>query len=493
MQFFPVACLMIAIINIRLLFFEKNLKKTLFSSLSFFLPIVILSVYHHSDGQLRDLYYNVIHYPFSDLFSRNEVRDENLVINSNSIKNILVSSKKTIFINHLLYNSLFHLLYLYFFYFLFYIYFIYKKKLINRNLILSLLLEHKMILISLSILFTIFIIIITGSVHRHYFVNLIPLIPVFLSIFIFNISKQNQKKFEINLKYHLILIFIFSMSLLFENKKFYSTNFNHQTFYDNKKNFNSPEIFQFLKLNKKVDKLIVWGWKPELYLLSGLTPGTRETVNQKQIDFKSNRNYFRERFLNDFQESKPNIVLDYVKAKGNYFNNSETSGIKSFPKFYKEILKDFKKINSENINCPDLYLRNDTYKKLEKRIVPFEILYNGKKLEKLYDLNIDEDICESNEIFSNIKNNYLLINFRKNNFIKEVKLLASKKNLTEKEIKIEFINEGQKIDTKLLTITKFPFWSNLVLKRGIKADKVKIYLPDLNKNEYGFNEIIIFK
>ena len=87
----------------------------------------------------------------------------------------------------------------------------------------------------------------------------------------------------------------------------------------------------------------------------------------------------------------------------------------------------------------------------------------------------------------------MLINFRKNNFIKEVKLLASKKNLTEKEIKIEFINEGQKIDTKLLTITKFPFWSNLVLKRGIKADKVKIYLPDLNKNEYGFNEIIIFK
>ena len=86
------------------------------------------------------------------------------------------------------------------------------------------------------------------------------------------------------------------MSLLFENKNFIALILIIKHFMIIK-NFNSPEIFQFLKLNKKVDKLIVWGWKPELYLLSGLTPGTRETVNQKQIDFKSNRNYFRERFF----------------------------------------------------------------------------------------------------------------------------------------------------------------------------------------------------
>ena len=84
-----------------------------------------------------------------------------------------------------------------------------------------------------------------------------------------------------------------------------------------------------------------------MYLLSNFSPASRDTINQKQIDFKSNREYFRKRLINDFNKNIPALVIDYVKPRG-YVFTSEENNIKSFTEL-NDILKK-KYVKFENLN-----------------------------------------------------------------------------------------------------------------------------------------------
>lgn len=492
MQFFPVACLLILLFNLNNIYYKKNFKYFIISSLSFLSPIIILSAYYYLNGELRDLYYNTILYPFSDFFNRNQISSENLIVSSNSLKSVLSSSQKTIFFEHLKYNSLFHLLYLYFAYLLFITFTIFKKSNFKMKNIKFIFLKKELLILTLVIIFTIIIILITGSVHRHYFINLIPLLPIFI-VFILKYQIRLKKNEQMMQKYFFVfLVSLFSLSLLLEQKKFYNKNFIKHKFNQNKISFYSPEIFQYLDLEKNKDKAIFWGWRPESYLLSGLIPATRDTINQKQIDYKSDRSYFRERFLKEFEKQNTDLIIDYVKPRGYFFSNNEVSGVQSFFEFNKKIQEDFEKIPNKNENCPDIYLKKDNYKKLKSKLIDYE-LYNGnKKIYVLNDLNIDEDFCKTNFIFSKNSSKYLKLIFKKEERIKEIKLLSSKKNSQKVQSKIKFYRKGKIIKERKITIEKFPFWTNLIFKKQEAADEILVDLSEFIKHGSGLNEIQIF-
>ena len=120
MQFFPVACILIAVISLKILLIDKKIKKFFLVSLSFIFPTIIISIYYFLNNEIEDLFYNVIYFPLSDLFARNEITQKELIIGSNSLQTIIKSNKKTTLFNHLALNSFSHLLYLYFLYFIFY-------------------------------------------------------------------------------------------------------------------------------------------------------------------------------------------------------------------------------------------------------------------------------------------------------------------------------------------------------------------------------------
>ena len=184
----------------------------------------------------------------SDLFARNEITQKELIIGSNSLQTIIKSKKKITLFNHLALNSFFHLLYLYFLYFIFYsLNFI---KLRSLKDYFEKVKDFKVIIISFSIISTLVIILVTGSVHRHYFINLIPLVPIFISVFVY-VDKEIVEKKKSNNNFLLALTILFCLSLSLENKKFYSNNFIHQSFFENKISFKSPEILQYLNLKKK--------------------------------------------------------------------------------------------------------------------------------------------------------------------------------------------------------------------------------------------------
>lgn len=489
MQFFPVACILVFAINMRVLFKDKSIKNFLVSSIGFILPAGMISIYYLANDELKDLFYNVIYFPLSDFFSRNEVTQKELIIGSNNLQTIMASGKKKILFNHLILNSLFHLLYMYFIYFLF---LSINTKFQNFKDYIKEIFDFKLLILSLTIISTLFIIFITGSVHRHYFVNLLPLIPIFLAIFT-NLNKKTQRIKNISNHYILLtLIFIFTVSLVFENKKFYSKNFVQRNFFDNEISLKSPEIYQYLNLDKKKDKAIVWGWKPEIYLLSGLKPSNRETTNLKQIDFRPGREYFKERFILEFSKKNPEILIDYAK-ENSLFYSDEKYGVKSFAKLEKKLSKDYIKIFSSNKKCPDFYLLKDKYLDLEKKIVNYSFSEkNTSLLKKINDFQIDEDLCQTSVNLSIIKSNFIELDIEENKKIKEIKILSSKINLKSELIEIEFMNENKTMIKKKVVLRKYPFWTTIINKNPMMIDKVLINIKDLKDKNFGINEIKLY-
>ena len=480
MQFFPVAALTIFTLVIRQFFKFKDIKISFILCLGFILPSILLSIYYYLNNNFLDLFYNVVHYPLSDLIARN-IESENVIADTNSLLSISSTEKINALLNHLIQNSVFHLLYLYFFIFI-------SFMTLSANLIRVInFANYKLIIISISIISTLTISLGTGSVHRHYLVVLLPMIPIFLAN-IFNILNRdlaNQKKFKIFLFGCSIL---FVMSLFFENQKFYSNKFKHTNLTGNNFNFYSPEIFQYLKL-KDNDKIIIWGWKPEMYLLSYLNPAARDTINQKQIDFKSNREYFRERFIKDFKNNVPTLLIDYVKPKSYMFNTEEHS-VKNFKELNK-ILKDkYIKFKNLNSNCPDYYMLNEKFEKLKSKIVSFKIKNGIEEFSKIDDFIIDEETCDTSIKFDkNFPNKIVLdIDNKKAN---EIMILSSKINTSAKEIDIKLKFNNKSTENKKILLKKYPFWSKLDLKENNKITAIEFDMTKLKTNAFGITEIKI--
>lgn len=482
MQFYPLAAVFITILIVNEFFKKKNLKVSLFYIFGFIFPSFFISIYYFFHNEFLDLFYNVIHYPLSDLVARN-LDSEKIIADTNNLIAITSSNKKEILINHLLYNSVFHYFYLYFLIFVTTLFFFKKKNILN-------LISFELLTISLLILFSLIISISTGSVHRHYLIITMPLLPIFIAIFFRDLKltkplTKNQIKFPI-----IIFLTFFSISLMFENKKFYSNKFIHTKADLNEFKFFSPSIFQHFKLHRD-SKIIIWGWKPEFYLLSNLSPATRETINQKQIDFKSNREYFRKRFLKDFKNNEPNLLIDYVKPRSHMFTN-EKNNIKSFPELYKNILKNYIKLKNNDLNCPEIYLEKNSFRYFDSRLVKFYFDKKMPEFNRINDLQIDEDLCDTSVMFNNKHSNKLGLKIKNEN-LKEILVLASKKNRVEINLDLKIFYKDGKVEGKTTKLNKYPFWSKINLNDNKKISKLEFDISRLKRSSLGIAEIIIFR
>ena len=64
------------------------------------------------------------------------------------------------------------------------------------------------------------------------------------------------------------------------------------------------------------DRLTVWGWSPSLYVLSGLTPATRDTIGQRMLMEDQLSQYYKESFLKELQREQPRFFIDAAALFG---------------------------------------------------------------------------------------------------------------------------------------------------------------------------------
>lgn len=482
MQFFPLASFLVFLLFVNQAIKYKNFKSCLFICLGFMLPTFLVSIYYYLNSELIDLFYNVIHYPLSDLFARN-LQSEQIIADNNSLLKISNINKTQVLLDHLLYNSVFHLFYLYLIYLLLIIY--YSK---FTNLFKNI--SFELILISLGIILTLIISVGTGSVHRHYLIVVLPLLPIFLSILIRDtkINLMKNRNFLVSMT---IFLCLFLVSLFSENFKFYSKKFVHSKFSENNFNFYNPGILDFFGLNKK-DQIIAWGWNPEIYILSNLSPASRDTINQKQIDFKSNRKYFRERFVKDFKKNKPALIIDYVKP-GGYMFTDEKFNVNNIKEIEKLLISKYIKLENLNRSCEDIYLNKDNYKKFKSNLINFEFKEKNLNLNKLNDLRINEKFCDTAVIFKKDYPKTINLLIKEKNNIKEIILLASKKNTRDVEIELVFYSKNGNIKKIKKNLKKFPFWTIFNLKDLQGVEYIELDTKNLIEKNFGLNEIKIYQ
>ena len=63
-------------------------------------------------------------------------------------------------------------------------------------------------------------------------------------------------------------------------------------------------------------------------------------------------------------------------------------------------------LNENNPNCLDIYLHNNDYNLLKKRLIEYDIK-NSSIRNKLDDYSISEDICDDSHIFDSEDENIL--------------------------------------------------------------------------------------
>lgn len=455
---------------------RKNFAYLYKMSIFFLLPIIFIISLYFLNGYISDYYINYFE------FSKAVVSKYSLGANINTDA---ITSNKEIYqsklIQHLLYNSLFH-----YFYFQILIsiiiLFILNKKIIPK------ITDINLILITICIGSVFFSILLTGVIYRHYLTPLVPLTTLFVG-YLFAVNKNIYYS-----KYLRILFILLSVpfltSLFLEKNKFYTKELNRSELSFSNINFKSPKILDFL--NKEKTNLFVWGWAPQWYVLSYKFPSDRATISQKNIEDYSNKDYFDKRLLNDFNKNLPSIVIDAVKPNSFYYTEEKNS-LKVNSPIKNQIIKNFTLLNENNPNCLDIYLHNNDYNLLKKRLIEYDIK-NSSIRNKLDDYSISEDICDDSHIFDSEDENILEFNFEKQSDIKNMLILASRKNKKETMLEIKLIKNKKEINVKKIKLKKYPFWTNIDFNENFKdINSVNLDVKILKDLNYGLNEIKFYR
>lgn len=118
------------------------------------------------------------------------------------------------------------------------------------------------------------------------------------------------------------------------------------------------EIAEDLKqISNESDRLVVWGWLDELYLLSGMPGGTAEIaiggfVPSKVID-RIYPSYTKQKFIDDIINNRPRFIIDTPSPYTDIYDSYEYS-IRNYPEVWMVVEKNYhlrKKYVLQGKNC----------------------------------------------------------------------------------------------------------------------------------------------
>lgn len=388
----------------------------------------------------------------------------------------------TRFWSHILLNLIFHVIFLYFLIFLF----------LLKKIKLKILFSKELINLTLIILGIISVILIPGRTYRHYLISILPFLPVFISQLLSNNIYKEITLYKNLKKLMIILLSLIFFSSYFEQNKFYAkkTNFRNLKLLDI--NFKNPKIFQYLFTKENNNNLYVWGWMPQWYVLSYMSPASREPISEKQIENNSNKKYYRNRLITDLHKYSPVLIIDSVKKNSFRYSNLSHS-IKSFPDLYEFIKNNYLQLKKTNSDCPDYFIRKEYYDKIIKKFIDYTFVNDEHELNKINDFSITEDICNDSSKFDENSKDIIEIKLNEIDEISKIMILSSKINFEEVNLKLSIYFENKLIEEKYIKLKKFPFWSIVSFNKMSKATSIKLDIKNLKYKNFGINELKVLR
>lgn len=167
----------------------------------------------------------------------------------------------------------------------------------------------------------------------------IMIIPLFASIVLLLNRLQSR-----NINILTIIVTICFMGYYFNN---FDRDFKFKTYYVQETGI-SPVWMVIAKdikaMSNKNDRLVVWGWMDELYVLTGLPSGTAEIAIggfvPHQLVNRVYPDYTKHKYIDDIINNRPRFIIDTPSPITGIYNSYDYS-LKNYPEFWNVINKHY--------------------------------------------------------------------------------------------------------------------------------------------------------
>lgn len=263
----------------------------------------------------------------------------------------------------------------------------------------------------------------------------------------------------------------------------------------------SPRTLQWLDPAKN-DRLVCWGWRPECYVDAALPAATREATNENQLYETTLKDYFRERFLKDFNRSKPDFLIDVVAPGSFGFQDVNAQSIKGFPALAHLVENDFDLLSkvSPADRCPRLYVRKSRVKMLEANLIVFAKIsasasQPGHDIAAIDDRSIFET-CHDYWLLPDGQAGRLVID-TKLETVRRVAILNTRNgphgDRSTGTVRLSFERAGQTVQVRDVKLRQFPHWTMVTLERPVEAERFWLEVLDFEGAGAGLNEIKLYR
>lgn len=100
----------------------------------------------------------------------------------------------------------------------------------------------------------------------------------------------------------------------------------------------SQAAYYILQRAQPGDTLALWGWRPQLYVETGLPQGTREAQTERQLSLDpAVQDYYLNRYLRDLREKSPAWFVDAVGPAGFGYQDRTRHGHETLPELARHI------------------------------------------------------------------------------------------------------------------------------------------------------------
>ncbi len=106
--------------------------------------------------------------------------------------------------------------------------------------------------------------------------------------------------------------------------------------------------------------LVVWGWRPELYVQTNMLPGTRFADSFLLLEPSPEVAFFRMQCLRDFVAADPPLFFDAVGPGSFKYEDRIRAGHETFPELARIIQSKYSLV--ADVESVRVYVRNDRWK-----------------------------------------------------------------------------------------------------------------------------------
>lgn len=342
-----------------------------------------------------------------------------------------------------------------------------------------------------------------GRDFAHYLMFVVPFAVVFCA-YIIRDQINRQKHVAIFCAYYA------SLALLFGGTYFTQTPASYRAEYTTPIahgfETESPHILSWLPIPKT--HLLVWGWMPEWYVWSGITPASRDTTTGLETANTALQGYYRSRFMSDIEASSPEVILDAAEGESFRFERKPEAPPSAFPEFAAYLSKNYTQLTPLRPapDCPKLYVKNEYKAIIDSRFVTPASVTTSADLDgrdpavagaALFDNSVTEDTCTGYWLLPRATLGSVDARFSKVESVSQLMILNTGHSRyfdrESKDIEVKLLKSGAIVGDKKVTMNSYPHWTSIDLGKPVEADELQVDILSYVGRGAGLHEIKIFR